>query len=102
MFSNKLRQPFSLSMFLNIVRIFSKKFPTKSKDDLETKKTTEDKFWFCALYNRNKCQHIMSHTEVKMVNFIMLSIFGPHAGRKLLRNWNIPRVLLHVHTLNCD
>ena len=48
---------------------FSKKFPTKSKDDSETKKASEDKVWFCALYNRNKCQHKMSHTERKNGRF---------------------------------
>ena len=47
---------------------FSKKFPTKGKDESD-KKASADKIWFCALYNRNKCQHKTSHTERRQGKF---------------------------------
>ena len=47
---------------------FSKKQQPKSKEDATTKKS-EDKTWFCALYNRNKCSQKSSHTETKFGKF---------------------------------
>ena len=47
---------------------YSKKFPTKTKEDSD-KKASGEKLWFCALYNRNKCQHKTSHTERRSGKF---------------------------------
>lgn len=48
---------------------FSKKYSIKSKEDSENKKASGEKLWFCALYNRNKCQQKASHTERKFGKF---------------------------------
>ena len=47
---------------------FSKNQQSKSKEDSASKKS-EEKIWFCALYNRNKCPQKISHTETKFGKF---------------------------------
>ena len=44
--------------------LFPKKQQFKTKEDSGNKKS-EEKMWFCALYNRNKCPQKSSHTETK-------------------------------------
>lgn len=46
-----------------------KKSQFKNKEDTENKKASDEKLWFCGLYNRNKCLQKVSHTERKFGKF---------------------------------
>jgi hypothetical protein len=69
----------------------------KKKNEKSNSSGSEEKLWFCSLYQRNKCSHDTHHLMVvKRKNEACSAHLCHLLAKRTKKNWNTQNVLPHV------